>query len=134
MFTDERRYEVWEEIRQSDLAAFRSLLPDSLLREAGRRASVKVIKCALCGPNLVWLGIVSAVQHALSFASVLSLTVRMLDRNGRRIAGALPPDAKLAIGEPVKLVFTLSTNDPMRTPKLDSYELEFGQDADAPIP
>ena len=79
MFTDERRYEVWEEIRQSDLTAFQDLLPDSLLREAGCRANVKVIKCPLCGANLVWLGIVSALQNALSFASVLTLTVRMLN-------------------------------------------------------
>lgn len=78
MFRDERRYAVWESIRQSDLAAFRKLLPESVFRETARRAGVKVVQCALCGPNLIWLGIVAAVHHGVSFAGVLSLTIRML--------------------------------------------------------
>lgn len=86
MFTDERRYEVWETIRQSDLAAFRKLLPASVFRETAKRAGLTVVKCALCGPNLIWLGIVAAVQHGLAFPSVLSLTVRMLNL----AAGGLP--------------------------------------------
>lgn len=79
MFRDERRYAVWETIRQSDLSAFGRLLSDSVFRETAKRAGLEVAQCALCGPNLIWLGIVAAVQHSLSFASVLSLTVRVLN-------------------------------------------------------
>lgn len=79
MFKDEPRYEAWEEIRQADLAAFRDLLSDSVLRQTADRAGVKVVRCVLCGPNLIWLGVVAAIQHSLSFASVLTLTVRMLE-------------------------------------------------------
>lgn len=78
MFMDERRYEVWEQIRQSDLGAFRKLLSNDVLQETAERAGVKVVKCALCGPNLVWLGIVAALFYTRSFAGVLSLSVRML--------------------------------------------------------
>lgn len=79
MFKDEVRYEAWDEIRQSDLAAFKKLLPDSVFEEAGRRAGVKEQQCPLCGVNLVWLGIVAALQHMSSFAEVLTETLRMLD-------------------------------------------------------
>lgn len=89
MFKDERRYEVWDEIRQSDLATFRELLTDAVLRETAERAGLKVVRCALCGPHLIWLGIVAAMQCSLSFASVLTLTVRMLDLSANGLPESL---------------------------------------------
>lgn len=79
MFKDERRYQVWEQIRQQDLRAFARLLPPWLFREAAERAGVRIIHSALALPHLVWLGILAAVFSTKSFADVLSVTVRMLD-------------------------------------------------------
>lgn len=78
MFRDERRYVVWESLRQSDLAAFRQILTEDVFQETAQRAGLTIRQCALCGPHLIWLGLVAAVHHSLSFASVLSLTVRIL--------------------------------------------------------
>lgn len=79
MFKDEQRYEVWERIRQQDLRAFARLLPQSVFVEAAQQAGVRIVWSALALPQLVWLGILAAVFSTRSFASVLSLTVRMLD-------------------------------------------------------
>lgn len=79
MFKDELRYDVWEEIRQRDLRAFDRFLPKSLFLEAAERAGVRIVWSALAIPNLVWLGIVSALCTAKSFADVLTWAVRMLD-------------------------------------------------------
>jgi len=40
MFKDERRYDVWERIRQQDLRAFARLLPQSLFRQAAEQSEV----------------------------------------------------------------------------------------------
>ena len=79
MFKDERRYEVWEQIRQQDLRAFARLLPQSLLIQAAKQADVRIVRSALAIPNLVWLGLLAALHSTKSFTKVLSLTVRMLD-------------------------------------------------------
>lgn len=79
MFRDEPRYRVWNAIRQSDLRAFQELLPDSVFSQVAERAGIRVIRCALCGPHLVWLAISAALHQELAFAQVLSLTVRVLD-------------------------------------------------------
>jgi hypothetical protein len=79
MFKDELRYDVWEQIRQQDLRAFSRLLPKSLFLEAAKRSGVTIVWSALAIPNLVWLGIVSALCTAKSFADVLTWSVRMLD-------------------------------------------------------
>ena len=79
MFKDEQRYDVWEQIRQQDLRAFARLLPNALFRQAAEQAGVSLGRSALAIPNLVWLGVLSAVHSTKCFADVLSLTVRTLD-------------------------------------------------------
>ena len=79
MFTDERRYDVWEQIRQHDVRAFSGLLAPSVLLEAAQRTGVKVVKSPLCVINLIWLGVASALHCTSDFASVLSLTLKLLE-------------------------------------------------------
>ena len=51
MFKDERRYEVWSQIRQHDLRAFSKLLTPGLFVEVARRAGVRLVHSPLCPLN-----------------------------------------------------------------------------------
>src|SRR3990170_7685656 len=82
MFTDELRDKVWNEIRQLDLRAFSKLLPDEVFHGAAELAGVRLRHSALSLVQLVWLGIASAMHRTRSFASILQLTVKLLDDNG----------------------------------------------------
>jgi outer membrane protein assembly factor BamB len=53
------------------------------------------------------------------------LGVNVLAADGRLLRESVSSDTDLRIGEPIRLSFGLSTTDPTRTPKLDSYSLEF---------
>jgi hypothetical protein len=79
VFKDEQRGKVWNEIRQHDLHAFSKQLTPELFAEAARRANVRISKCPLNLVNLVWLGIAAAMHHALSFAFVLTTTLKLLE-------------------------------------------------------
>lgn len=78
MFTDERRFEVWNSIRSTDLQAFGRILNANVFDEAAKRASVKISASPLSVVNLVWLGIVAARCGTDSFTSVLSMTLTLL--------------------------------------------------------
>jgi hypothetical protein len=78
MFKDERRCKVWDEVRQHDLRAFAKQLTSEVFAEAASRAGVRIGGSALNLVNLVWLGIASAMQHAASFAFVLTTTLKLL--------------------------------------------------------
>lgn len=82
MFTDELRDKVWSEIRQLDLRAFSKLLPEEVFVGAAELAGVRLRRSALSLMQLVWLGIASAMHRTRSFASILELTVKLLDDNG----------------------------------------------------
>jgi hypothetical protein len=82
MFTDELRHKVWNEIRQLDLQAFSKLLPEEVFLGAAELASVGLGRSALSLVQLVWLGIASAMHRGRSFASILQLTVKLLEDNG----------------------------------------------------
>ena len=79
MFTDERRFKVWEQIRQHDLPAFFRFLSPSVFAEAAQRSGVRLGKSALGLPTLVVLGLSAAFHQAKSFAEVLVLTVKLLE-------------------------------------------------------
>jgi hypothetical protein len=79
MFTDERRCNVWNEIRQRDIRAFAGQLTPSVLANAALRAGVKLGKSPLGLANLVWLGIAAAIHGSQSFACILTMTLRLLD-------------------------------------------------------
>lgn len=78
MFTDERRYEVWDEIRQHDIRAFSGQLTPSVFAEAAKRTGVKLIRSPLHLANLVWLGIAAAIHASNTFAGVLTTTLKLL--------------------------------------------------------
>jgi hypothetical protein len=78
MFTDERRCNTWDEIRQRDLRVFGKILTPALLKEAAKAAGVKLGNNALNQVNLVWLGIIAALHTAKNFADILVLTFKLL--------------------------------------------------------
>lgn len=86
MFKDETRYRVQESIRQRDLQAFGGILTDEVLRKTAQRTNLKVTRCGLCATNMIWLGIAAALHQSLSFAEVLTATLRILDL----VANGLP--------------------------------------------
>lgn len=79
MFTDEHRNKVWDEIRQRDIRAFSRQLTPAVLAEAASRASVRLVKSPLCLVHLVWLGVAAAWHATECFASVLTLTLKLLE-------------------------------------------------------
>lgn len=79
MFTDERRCNVWDRIRQQDLRVFGRILTPALMREAAQVAGVKLRKSPLNHANLVWLGIAAALHTTKNFAHILVLTFKLLE-------------------------------------------------------
>lgn len=79
MFTDELIDKVWSEIRQLDLRAFGKLLADDVFVEAAQVAGVKLTRCALSLPQMAWLGILGAMHVTHNFASILQLTLKILE-------------------------------------------------------
>lgn len=82
MFTDERRRNAWQQIRQRGLRQFARFLSPALLKQAGREAGVSMGRGALDLVTLVWLGIASAFHTAENFAGVLGLTLKLLQDLG----------------------------------------------------
>ena len=79
MFTDERRCNVWDRIRQQDLRVFGKILTPALMKEAAQAAGVKLRSSPLNCANLVWLGIAAALHSAKNFADILVLTFKLLE-------------------------------------------------------
>lgn len=79
MFTDERRCDVWEQIRQHDIRAFSKRITPAVLAETASRTGVQLGKSPLCLANLVWLGIASALHKGQDFAFVLKMTLKLLE-------------------------------------------------------
>lgn len=82
MFTDELRHKVWNEVRQHGLRPFSNVLAEDVFVDAASLAGVRLGRSALSLVQLVWLGIASAIHGSRSFASILQLTVKLLDDNG----------------------------------------------------
>jgi len=60
-------------------AGFRQNTDPALMMEAAQAAGVKLGKNALNQANLVWLGIVAALQETKNFANVLELAFKLLE-------------------------------------------------------
>jgi hypothetical protein len=80
MFTDERRCEVCNQIRQHGIRTFCRQLTPGVFAAAAARTGVRLVKSPLSVVNLVWLGIAAAVQATESFAFVLTATLRLLEQ------------------------------------------------------
>jgi len=78
MFRDEHRCKVREEICQRDLQAFADILPPEVFAAAAAQAGITVGAGPLCWPNMVWLGVASALHFTKAFADVLGFTLKLL--------------------------------------------------------
>jgi hypothetical protein len=94
MFTDERRCNVWDRIRQQDLRVFGRILTPALMKEAAQAAGVKLGNNPLNRANLVWLGITAALHTAKNFADILVLTFKLLEDADLWKPGGPPPKPK----------------------------------------
>jgi len=94
MFTDERRCNVWNRIRQQDLRVFGKILTPALIKEAAQAAGVKLGNSPLNQANLVWLGIAAALHTAKNFADILVLTFKLLEDADLWKPNAPPPKRK----------------------------------------
>lgn len=94
MFTDERRCNVWEQVRQRDLRVFGRILTPGLMKEAAQAAGVKLGKNALNQASLVWLGVVAALHKTKNFANILVLTFKLLEDAGLRKPDRPSPKGK----------------------------------------
>lgn len=79
MFTDEHRCGVWDEIRQQDIRAFSKQLTPAVFVEAAKRTGVELVKSPLYLVNLVWLGVSASTHATASFATVLTMTLKLLE-------------------------------------------------------
>jgi Transposase DDE domain len=82
MFTDDRRREVFRQLRERDTRAFAHLLAPEVFARAAQQAGLVVGNSALNLTNLVWLGIASAWHSGRNFADVLVLTLKILRDSG----------------------------------------------------
>jgi hypothetical protein len=78
MFRDEHRCKVREQICQRDLQAFTEILSSEVFTEAAAEAGMAAGAGPLCWPNMVWLGVASALHYTKAFADVLGFTVKLL--------------------------------------------------------
>jgi hypothetical protein len=94
MFTDERRCNVWDRIRQHDLRVFGRILTPALMKETAQAAGLTLRRSPLNCANLVWLGMVAALHGAKNFADILVLTFKLLEDADLWKPGGPPPKRK----------------------------------------
>lgn len=78
MFKDEHRQAVWDQVRQHDLKAFRSILQPELFRAVSKHAGVPLGHSPLCLVNLVWLAASAALFPKRNFSGILVLAQKRL--------------------------------------------------------
>lgn len=78
MFRDDIRQEVHDRLREHDLRTVADKLTPAVFVEAARRANLRIATCPLNLVNLVWLGIAVAWRKTESFATILTVTLKLL--------------------------------------------------------
>jgi Transposase DDE domain len=78
MFTDKKRAEVQDQIRQHDQALFAHILTPELFFQAAQQCGLKIILSPLNLINLVWLAVSAARNPGLCFADLLGLSLKTL--------------------------------------------------------
>jgi len=78
MFTDERRCNIWDQVRQLDLRCFGKILTPALMQEAVQASGVELGSNPLNWANMVWLGVAAALHRSKNFADILVLTFKLL--------------------------------------------------------
>jgi len=79
MFRDERRCNIWDQIRQQDLRCFGKILTPALMQEAAQAAGAELKTNPLNWGNLAWLGVLAALHRTKNFANILVLTFKLLE-------------------------------------------------------
>jgi hypothetical protein len=79
MFMDERRCNIWDQIRQQELQGFGKILTPALMAQAAQAAEVKLGNNPLNWANMVWLGLAAALHKSQNFADILVLTFKLLE-------------------------------------------------------
>jgi hypothetical protein len=78
MFRDPARTEVFDQLRTHDLRVFAKQLTVAALLEAARRAGLRLWSCPLNCINLAWLALSAAWRQGENFASILTVTLKLL--------------------------------------------------------
>jgi hypothetical protein len=78
MFVDHIRRDVWNKIRRSDFRLFEPWLTPQVFEKAATKAGVPLGDGPLNRVNLVWLGLMAALNTTKSFAAVLMLALKLL--------------------------------------------------------
>ena len=78
MFKDVARQQVYDKLREHDLRVFSEQLSYGIFVEAARRAGLRLWSCPLNLATLAWLGVAAAWRKSESFATILTLTLKLL--------------------------------------------------------
>src|SRR5689334_22733234 len=78
MFTDKKRAEVQDQLRQHDQAIFDHILTPDLFFQAARLCQLSIVLSPLNLINLVWLAISAARNPKKCFADILDLSRKAL--------------------------------------------------------
>jgi Transposase DDE domain len=81
MFTDKKRTEVQDQLRQHDQAVFAHILTPDLFLQAARMCELSLVLSPLNLINLVWLAVCAARDPKKCFADVLELSRKVLQDN-----------------------------------------------------
>lgn len=81
MFTDKKRAEVHDQLRQHDQAIFDHILTPELFLQAARMSKLSLVLSPLNLINLVWLAVSAARNPTKCFADVLTLADKTLQDN-----------------------------------------------------
>jgi hypothetical protein len=96
MFTDELRTEVCRQVHAKGVRAFTRFLDLAVFNEAARQSGCRIISSPLNLVNLVWLGLACSLDTTRSFASVLTVTFKILADAPRSPLGAICSKAQPA--------------------------------------
>jgi hypothetical protein len=123
MFTDKKRAEVQDQLRQHDQAIFDHILTPDLFFQAARMCELSIVLSPLNLINLVWLAISAARNPKKCFADVLELSRHALEDNEAFSASSL---AKL-LGAKAAPTSKTSRHDPRKDPGEPLSEAAFSK-------
>lgn len=96
MFTDERRSEVWGEIRERGIRAFEGRITPAVLATAAARTGLRIVASPLNLATLTWLGIATGLHIALDFTTILTQTLQVLEDQSQFSASPLGRERRSA--------------------------------------
>jgi hypothetical protein len=82
MFKDDVRHRVWNQVQAQPVRCFARFLTRTALTEAAEQCGLRIGTSALNLVHMVWLGVCYAISSTRSFASILTVTFKLLDDAG----------------------------------------------------